>query len=84
MNDVTFVVDALLFAVGVIALMALFPRPALVAHQPAHPTLEPRADLERRTVVELQQMARAEGIKGLSRLRKAELIDQLLAVSEPC
>jgi hypothetical protein len=30
-------------------------------------------------VVQLQQIARARGLSGVSRLRKAELIDQLLS-----
>jgi hypothetical protein len=88
MNDITFVLEALLFSAVAIGLMALAsrlkpvpaplpPRNAVVAHPPA----QPRAEFERRTVAELQELARAQGITGLSRLRKAELIDQLLAVA---
>ena len=57
------------------------PRNTVVAHPPAQPSGQTRAEFERRTVAELQELARAQGLTGLSRLRKAELIDQLLAVA---
>ena len=57
------------------------PRNTVVAHPPAQPSGQTRAEFERRTVAELQELARAQGLTGLSRLRKAELIDQLLALA---
>jgi hypothetical protein len=39
--------------------------------------------LEARTLADLQRLARSQGLQGLSRLRKAELIDRLLSAAVP-
>ena len=36
-----------------------------------------------RTLADLQRLARSQGLTGLSRLRKAELIDRLLSAAVP-
>lgn len=89
MHDFTFAIEVLLLGAGALgAISLLAPRRSIV--QPpansvvAHPPQPPRAHLEGCTVAELQQMARRGGLSGISRLRKAELIDQLIkAAAQP-
>ncbi len=84
MSDFSFVVEALLLAGAGLAAIALVARIRPSTPQPAnsvvaHPPQPRRTQLERQTVAELQSMARRQGLSGISRLRKAELIDQLLS-----
>jgi len=88
MQEITFAVEAALLTGGSLALLALASRVPVAAGQAiaanaeplrAHRPPSPRVELEGHTVVQLQQLARARGLSGVSRLRKAELIDQLLS-----
>ncbi len=88
MQEITFAVEAALITGGSLALLALASRVPAAANQAiaapeepvrAHRPLSPRGELEGQTVVQLQGLARARGLSGVSRLRKAELIDQLLS-----
>ena len=84
MSDFSFVLEALLLAGAGLGAIALTSRIRPSAHQPAnsvvaHPPQPRRTQLERRTVPELQSLARRQGFSCISRLRKAELIDQLLS-----
>jgi len=72
MNDLAFVVAALLAAGAVLAMLALH------GHHSGT-----RSRFESRTLAELQRLARSQGLTGLSRLRKAELIDRLLSAAVP-
>ncbi len=88
MQEITFAVEAALLTGGSLALLALASRVPAAADQAiaapeeplrAHRPPSPRGELEGQTVVRLQQLARARGLSGVSRLRKADLIDQLLS-----
>ena len=88
MQEITFAVEAALLTGGSLALLALASRVPAAAGQAiaapaepirAHRPPSPRRELEGQTVVQLQRLARARGLSGVSRLRKAELIDQLLS-----
>jgi hypothetical protein len=89
MHDFAFVMEALLLAGGGLAAIRLLAPSRSIAQPPAnsvvaHPPQSRRAQLEGFTVAELQQLARRNGISGISRLRKAELIDQLInAAAQP-
>ena len=72
MNDLAFVVAALLAASAVLAMLALHGHNAGT-----------RSRFEARTLADLQRLARSQGLTGLSRLRKAELIDRLLSAEVP-
>jgi hypothetical protein len=89
MHDFTFVIEVLFVGAGALAAITLLVPRRSSAQPPAnsvvaHPPQPRRAQLEGCTVAELQQMARRNGLSGISRLRKAELIDQLLnAAAQP-
>ena len=88
MQEITFAIEAALITGGSLALLTLAsrvpaaadqalaapPAPSKFAHRPS-----PRTQLEGQTVVQLQQLARARGLSGVSRLRKADLIEELLS-----
>jgi hypothetical protein len=82
MVDVTFALEAGLLTAGVFAALALMPRSAGEQLQAsnrvvAHPPVQATSALEGLTVAALQAKAREQGITGVSRLRKAELIEAL-------
>ena len=82
MVDVTFALEAGLLTAGVFAALALMPRSAGEQLQAsnrvvAHPPVQATSALEGLTVAALQAKARELGITGVSRLRKAELIEAL-------
>jgi hypothetical protein len=82
MVDVTFALEAGLLAAGVFAVLALMPRPSGEPLQASnrvvsHPPVQGRPPLDGLTVAELQAMARDQGMTGISRLRKADLIEAL-------
>jgi hypothetical protein len=82
MVDVTFALEAGLLTAGVFAALSLWPRssaepPVASNRVVAHPPQSGRPSLEGLTVAALQAMARYQGISGVSRLRKAELIEAL-------
>ena len=88
MQEITFAIEAALITGGSLALLTLASRVPAAADQalaalPAPPKLDhrpsPRTQLEGQTVVQLQQLARARGLSGVSRLRKADLIEELLS-----
>jgi hypothetical protein len=89
MHDFTFVIEVLLLGAGALGAISLLAQRRSVAAPPAnsvvaHPPQPRRAQLEGCTVAELQQMARRQGLSRISRLRKAELIDQLInAAAQP-
>lgn len=72
LNDLAFVVASLLVAAAVLAALALHGHSAGA-----------RSRFEARTLADLQRLARSQGLTGLSRLRKAELIDRLLSAAVP-
>ena len=83
MHDFTFAMEALLVAASALAAIALLASSRSTAQAPGnrvvvHPPQPRRAQLESCTVAQLQQLARRQGLSGTSRLRKAELIDQLI------
>lgn len=82
MVDITFALEAGLLTAGVFAVLALMPRGAGQQLQAsnrvvAHPPAQALSSLESLTVAALQAKAREQGISGVSRLRKAELIEAL-------
>ena len=82
MVDVTFALEAGLLTAGVFAALALMPRSGGEQLQAsnrvvAHPPVQATSALEGLTVAALQAKAREQGITGVSRLRKAELIEAL-------